>query len=115
MTQPQRPPIPTREEVAAAHVGIPGPALLRFVAQMQPHRHNLTAGHCVGKAPLFDTDQLQGETRKQQAHRLAHAAQLCQTCPVLNTCADNIPDKPIGIWAGTPYRKPRPGQRKTAA
>lgn len=86
MTQPLRPPIPTREEVAAAHVGIPGPALLRFVAKMQPHRHNLTAGQCVGKAPLFDTDQLEGETHQQHRHRLAHAAELCQTHPELAVC-----------------------------
>lgn len=80
-----------------------GPALYLVVARIQPHRHDLTSGLCVGRAPTFDAGRARGETTAEHQHRLAHAAHLCSKCPVLKTCRDNIPDDAVGIWAGELY------------
>lgn len=99
-----KPPIPTREEIANAKVGLSGPALLIFVEQLMPDR-DLRAGFCVGNSELFDADRKSFETPQEQSKRLELALQVCAKCPVLKRCSDVVAreKKPRGVWAGKVY------------
>lgn len=97
--EPARPPLPTRAEVAAAPVQLPGPALLRFVRNIQP-AYDLREGRCVGQAPRFDTDRLEGETQADYKERIEWAQEQCRSCPILAKCGIRVPSNADGVWAG---------------
>lgn len=43
---------------------------------------------CVGQAPLFDRNALDGETEAAHHRRTARAATICGRCPEQDTCPD---------------------------
>lgn len=112
--QPTRPPLPTPEAIAAAPIRSPGPALQRFVQQLQPGRFDLTAGLCVGKAPNFDADRFKGETDEEHEARLEWAQHQCDVCPVALECTIGAPVNATGVIAGE-VRATLPKRRRGAA
>lgn len=104
--EPARPPLPTRAEVAAAPVRMPGPALLRFVKQIQP-TYDLRQGRCVGQAPRFDTDRLKGESQTDYDERIEWAKGQCRSCPILAKCGIRIPRDAEGVWAASSEKQCR--------
>ena len=111
--EPSPPPLPTRAEVAAAPVRLPGPALLRFVKNIQP-TYDLRKGRCVGQAPRFDTDRLEGETHEDYKERIEWAQRQCNTCPILAKCGIRIPRNADGVWAGELRSFGKKPKRKSA-
>lgn len=60
---------------------------------------------------MFDFGPEPGETIAERQHRIAHAQNLCRKCPVLNTCAANVPNDADGVWAGELYESKKPRKK----
>ncbi|MCZ2824190.1 MULTISPECIES: hypothetical protein [unclassified Modestobacter] len=45
---------------------------------------------CVGQAPRFDRDALDGETPADHAERLRQARWVCARCPVADQCPQRV-------------------------
>jgi hypothetical protein len=59
---------------------------------------------CASSAPWFD-DVIDGETAEARAARLAAAVQVCERCPVVESCrADRRPHE-LGVWGGQLYSR----------
>ncbi|GGL09706.1 WhiB family transcriptional regulator [Nocardia jinanensis] len=78
----------------------------------------LTGAACAGRAPLFDTDPVPGETDAAREARYAPALKICRRCPVQDQCATaaaELGGQALGVWAGIVHAPPSRGRPKKAS
>lgn len=103
----------TAADSSAHREGALLPAWLPMLRRARLTDPRLSDAACSGKAPMFDTDPLPGETPTDTTNRHAAAIQICHQCPVLASCrtvaAELGDDGTATLWAATtpPVHPPR--------